>query len=98
MTEKKIPWIVAAILASLLVIVTFLWIDAVTKLDSGNLSQQKDLIREYCSRTDDESRVRCGQELADLETMLQDFAKDLRENPQATVDIVSTSTATSTGQ
>lgn len=95
MMEKKLPWIISAVLAGLLIIVTFLWIDAMQRLSGGNLSVQRDLIREYCGKSDEASRERCSEELADLQTMLEDFAKDLREAPlEATVQ-VSTSTATS---
>jgi len=97
MMQQKLPWIVAAVLAGLLIIVTFLWLDAVTRLDNGNLSAQKDLIREACSKSDEESRVTCQEELADMETMLKTFAKDLKDNkPEATIDLVATTTATTT--
>ncbi|HYE23514.1 MAG TPA: hypothetical protein VEA92_03700 [Candidatus Paceibacterota bacterium] len=96
MIQNKLPWIISAVLAGLLIIVTFLWIDAVSRLDSGNLSAQKDVIREACAATDDESRARCQAELADLEVMLEDFAEGLNEAPQAEVELVATTTATST--
>lgn len=78
MIEKKIPWIVSAVLAALLIIVSFLWLDAVAKLDNGNLSKERDLIREYCSKTDEESRMRCQTELDDMTSMLKEFRKDLK--------------------
>ena len=48
MLKEKLPWIVVAVLSAVLIIVSFLWVDAMNKLDSGNLSAQRDLIREYC--------------------------------------------------
>lgn len=97
MMQQKLPWIVTAVLAGLLIIVTFLWLDAVAKLDGGNLSAQKDLIREACSKTDEASRATCQEELADMENMLKTFAKDLKDNkPEATIDLVATTTATTT--
>jgi len=90
--QKKLPWIISAVLAGLLIIVTVLWMDAVARLDNGNLSAQKDVIREACAASDDASRARCQSELADLETMLQDFAKDLERVPEAEVQLVATST------
>jgi hypothetical protein len=89
MMQKKLPWILVAVLAGVLIIVSALWINA---LGGGNLSAQKDAIREACSGTDDASRARCQQELADLETMLQDFARDLERVPEAEVELVATTT------
>jgi len=96
MIEKKLPWVIVAVLAGLLIIVTFLWIDAMSRLGSGNLSVQRDLIREHCAKTDEESRARCSEELADLQTMLENFADELEkaELPTASVQFVATSTAT----
>jgi len=93
MMQQKLPWIIVAVLAGLLIIVTFLWMDAMSRLANGNLSMQSDLIREHCSKTDAESRERCSQELSDMQAMLEEFAKQLREAPlEASVE-VSTSTA-----
>ena len=92
MMKQKLPWIITAVLAGILAIVTFFWLDAVARLDNGNLSAQKDLIREACTATDDESRARCQTELEDLETMLKDFAKDLKDAPTPQVELISTTT------
>ena len=95
MIEKKLPWVLVAVLTGLLIIITFLWVDALGKIGGGNLSAQRDLIREYCTKTDEESRARCSDELADLQTMLEKFAKELESGPvpAASVELVSTSTA-----
>jgi len=92
MMQQKLPWIIVAVLAGVLAIVSFLWIDAVSRLDNGNLSAQKDLIREACAKTDDASREQCQAELEDLEAMLTSFAKDLQKGPEAKVELVSTTT------
>lgn len=90
MMQQKLPWIIVAVLAGVLAIVTFLWLDAVARLDNGNLSAQKDVIREACTASDDASRARCQEELADLEVMLRSFARDLNEAPSAQVQVATT--------
>jgi hypothetical protein len=94
MIEKKLPWVLVAVLTGLLIIITFLWVDALGKIGGGNLTAQRDIIRESCAQTDDESRARCSEELAELQTMLEKFAEDLEDAalPQATVQFVATST------
>lgn len=94
MMNKKLPWIIVAVLAGLLIIVTALWVDALS--GGGNISAQRDVIREACAATDEDSRARCQEELADLENMLRDFAAHLEDRPQAEVQLVATTTATST--
>lgn len=83
MMTQKLPWIITAILAALLIIVTFLWLND----NGGNISAQRDVIRETCPGTDDASRTRCQQELSELSDMLQDFIKETREVPQAQVQV-----------
>lgn len=78
MLKEKLPWIVVAVLSAVLIIVSFLWVDAMNKLDSGNLSAQRDLIREYCSKTDEDSRAKCQVELDDMNNMLKQFRKDIK--------------------
>ncbi|HWH07374.1 MAG TPA: hypothetical protein VNU47_02540 [Candidatus Paceibacterota bacterium] len=95
-TEQKLPWIVSAVLLALLVIVTFLWLDA--RSSQGNLTAQRDIIREYCTLTDDESRARCQEELDTLSGMLEEFAEDLRDVPQAQVQVETQPVATTTAQ
>ena len=99
MLKEKLPWIITAIMAALLIIVSFLWLDAARRLDNGNLSAQRDLIREYCSATDEESRTRCQEEIADMTAMLKQFNKDLRaqDKVQAQVQVETTPIAP-TGQ
>ncbi len=93
MIQNKLPWIVSAVLAAILIIVTFLWLDAVNKLDNGNLSAERDLIREYCTKTDDASRALCQQELDDMTNMLETFAKDLKKpSVKGQVQVVSSTT------
>lgn len=84
-TQQKLPWIISAILLALLFIVTFLWLDAHST--KGNLTGQRDLIREFCTQTSDESRIRCQEELDNLSTMLEEFADDLRQVPEAQVQV-----------
>lgn len=93
MIQNKLPWIVTAVLAAILIIVTFLWLDAVKKLDNGNLSAERDLIREYCTKDDDASRALCQQELDDMTNMLETFARELKKPPVKTqVQVVSSTT------
>lgn len=79
MLKEKLPWVIVVILAALLIIVGFLWLDAVKKLDTGNLSAERDLVREYCSKTDEDSRARCKEELADFTQMLKDLNKEVKK-------------------
>ena len=99
MIQSKLPWVIAAVLAALLIIVTFLWLNAVSRLDNGNLTVQRDLIREYCAKTDADSRARCQEEIEDMTTMLEKFSRDLQNLPAAQVVEIGTSSAeTTTGQ
>lgn len=90
MIQTKLPWVLTAVLASLLIIVTFLWLNAVSRLDNGNLTVQRDLIREYCGKDDADSRARCQEEIEDMTTMLEKFSRDLRNLPTGTVQVATT--------
>lgn len=91
MIQTKLPWVITSILAALLIIVTFLWLNAVSRLDNGNLTVQRDLIREYCGKDDADSRARCQEEIEDMTTMLEKFSRDLRDLPAAQVVEIGTS-------
>lgn len=104
--KKKLPWIIAGVLAILLIVVTMLWVDALKRLNQGNMTEQRDLIREYCTKSDEENKRLCQKELEDLGKMLQDFAKESsnaaeqppKKQPVASSTIQVQSKATTTAQ
>ncbi len=76
-TKKQLTlaWTLVAVLAVLLAIAGYFLANPSPK--DGNISAQKDVVRESCSRTDQESKDTCAKELQDMSDMLREFSATL---------------------
>lgn len=95
--ESRTAWIIAGVLAVLLVIAVVFWMSAKKDLDAVLTEGQEDItvlrdrIAVDCRATDQDSRERCQDHLEDLEDILVEFSEDVEEASE-------TSTTTPTPQ
>lgn len=88
--EARTAWIIAGILAVLLVIAVMLWMNAQKDLDAvlqegkEDITVIRDRIATDCYATDAASKDRCMDHLDDLEEVLREFSDDVEEAPVAT--------------
>ncbi|MEJ0053877.1 MAG: hypothetical protein WDN10_04110 [bacterium] len=88
--DATTAWIVAGVLAVLLVVALYFWIstrnDLATVLESGkhNIAAQRDQIREDCDGTPAKKEA-CSQDLADLAAILHDFSVNVETAATTTV-------------
>lgn len=90
--QLALAWTVAAILAVLLIVTSYLLMhpkkDLGTVLGDGtqDIAAQRDQIRADCNGTDQASKDRCAADLQDLNDLLQEFREELAKTaPQAPV-------------
>jgi len=89
--ESRTAWIIAGVLAVLLVIAVVFWMNTQKDLDTVLQEGQEDItvIRDRiavdCRATDTASQERCADHLEDLADILEEFSEDVEEaNEQAT--------------
>ncbi len=83
--EARTAWIVAGVLAVLLVIAVIFWMNANKDLEQvqrdgyQNIGMLRDRIALDCGKADVESEKRCRQHIDDLSAVLTEFSEDLQE-------------------
>lgn len=86
--EARTAWIVAGVLAILLVIAVVLWVNAKRDLDAvltegrEDITQVRDRIAVDCRASDTASQERCQDHLEDLADILREFSEDIENAPQ----------------
>ncbi|MEK7100648.1 MAG: hypothetical protein AAB921_00950, partial [Patescibacteria group bacterium] len=63
--QLTVAWALVVVLAFLLVVALFFLANPRGQKDT-NISAQRDLVREYCTKTDQDSKDACARELQDL--------------------------------
>lgn len=91
---RSLPWFIAIIAVIVAIATTFFWMSAETEIKKGNISTQKDQVREFCLNQETASQAECKRELDQLSNMLIDLQKDMKQakknagnTPQATYTI-----------
>lgn len=89
--ESRTAWIIAGVLAVLLVIAVVFWMNTQKDLDAvltegrEDITVVRDRIAVDCRATDTASQERCQDHLEDLADILEEFSEDVEEaNDQAT--------------
>ncbi len=77
--QLTVAWALVVVLAFLLVVALFFLANPRGQKDT-NISAQRDLVREYCTKTDQDSKDACARELQDLSDMLRDFSTGLTKD------------------
>lgn len=83
--EARTAWIVAGVLAVLLIITVIFWMNVKKDFDEvqrdgyKNIGMLRDRIALDCPKEDAESQKRCRQHIDDLSTVLTEFSEDLKE-------------------
>lgn len=83
--ETRTAWIIAGVLAVLLVIAVVFWMNAKKDLDAVLMEGQEDItvirdrIEADCHATDAASKERCEDHLEDLADILREFSEDVDE-------------------
>lgn len=83
--ETRTAWIIAGVLAVLLVIAVVFWMSAQKDLEAvlsegrEDITVLRDKIAVDCRATDTASKERCQDELADLADILREFSSDVDE-------------------
>jgi flagellar basal body-associated protein FliL len=77
--QLNVAWAIIVVLAFLLIVALFFLANPRGQQDT-NITAQRDLVREYCTKTDQESKDKCAQELQDLSDMLRTFSTDLTKD------------------
>jgi len=86
--EARTAWIIAGVLAVLLVIAVIFWMNAKKDLDSvlqegkEDITVIRDRIAVDCRATDTAAKERCQDHLEDLEDVLREFSEDIEEAPE----------------
>ena len=81
--EARTAWIIAGILAVLLVIAVIFWMNAKKDLDTvlaegqADIGAMRDKIAVDCHASDADSKKRCQEDLDDLSSILTEFSKNL---------------------
>jgi hypothetical protein len=73
--QLTLAWTLVAVLAVLLAIAGYFLANPTPK--ESNISAQKDVVRESCSKTDQASKDICAKELQDMSDMLREFSATL---------------------
>lgn len=74
--QLTVAWSLVVVLAVLLVIALFFLANPKPAKDA-NITAQRDVVREYCTKTDQESKDNCAKALQDLSDMLREFSSTL---------------------
>ncbi len=77
--QLTVAWSLVVVLGFLLIVSLFFLANPRGQKDT-NITAQRDLVREYCTKTDQESKDACAKELQDLSDMLRDFSTDLTKD------------------
>lgn len=83
--EARTAWIIAGILAVLLVIAVVFWMNAKKDLEDvqrdgyTDIGAMRDLIALDCGKTDEKSTKLCAEHIDDLSEILKEFSKDLED-------------------
>ncbi len=86
--EARTAWIIAGILAVLLVIAVVFWMNAKKDLDTvlsegkEDITVLRDRIAVDCKGTDQASKDRCSDNLDKLSNVLKEFSKDVEKAPE----------------
>ncbi len=70
--QLTLAWTIVAVLAVLLAIAAYFLGNPAPK--SQNITEKQDMVREHCSKTDQESKDACAKDLQDLSDMLREFS------------------------
>lgn len=76
---RNLPWFIAITAVIIAVATTFFWISAEAEIKKGNITTQKDQVREFCLNPETASQADCKRELDQLSAMLIDLQKEMKK-------------------